>query len=300
MKIILLFCLMTIIYRFSETGQSQNSSARELNENSNNEKLTKKINSKRTLTKHFTSTFTTSFEQNQKPTKKIKQKERKAKVYSVEESHLSVDDRKLLTVFDLPHSSFDFSNSITDQGLKLQVEEIKNFMRKLAPEYAKKEEKKKSYEDYLKVAKKRLHSLQKRQIKKYQDWRKKTWENIDKVLEEKQPIFNMDQKVNVQENEKYYQVFLVEDASKREHLIPFLDLESRLLEIIEEELVVISDYKSILRASKRLNSRHTMMMNRRFRMSFRRRQRQHLRAMRQMHNGFIKDWEINQKFATNS
>lgn len=213
-------------------------------------------------------------------------------------SKLSSADRELLTVLQLPLNSLDFMENITDEGIKSQADEMRTFMRKLAPAVsASKSAKPKTYEDNLKTAKKRLISLRKKQLKKYDDWRTASWKNINKYLEGSQRVFDTNDQLNIKENEKYYQLFLVEDGEKRHYLIPFVNLENRLLEIIENELSIIADNKALKRVANRATSRASDRLARRVRRQSQRNRRAYLHSVRQMHREYMENWKLNEKFA---
>lgn len=253
---------------------------------------------KTTKTPNFTRRISTISNSPQKQTKSQSKKSRKLPLIS--QPIISSEDRSLLILYNLPSNSFEFMANLTDQSLKQQAYELKAFMRKLGPAVSEKPIKKKSYEDNLNVAKKRLNALRKRQVKKYEEWRKQTWANIEKFLNAKQKIYDVDDTLNISENEKYYQLFLVEDSDKRQHLVPFLDLENRLLEIIETELEIIADDKALKRASLRIVNR----FNSRLKRSERRRSRRHrtfyLQLIRAEHRRYMKQWDNNELFTQNT
>lgn len=209
----------------------------------------------------------------------------------------SPEDRSLSAQLDLPPDALAFFGSLKDEGMKQQAEELRVFMRQLAPAVGGKKGGDKTYADYLKIAKKKLTSLRKKQVTRYEEWRKQSWTNIQKYLEANQRVLQADDDMNVMENEKYYQLFLVEDGDKRQHVIPFLNLENRLLEIIDAELEVVEDELSLKKASARQAKRLSDRLARRARRASRRNRRAYLRGVRALNDQYMRHWQRNELFA---
>jgi hypothetical protein len=181
--------------------------------------------------------------------------------------------------------------------MRVQAEELKTFIRQLAPAVAgKKKNEAKTYHDYLKMAKKKLVKMRKQQLARYAQWRQESWHNINKYLEASQRIFNANDALNMEENEKYYQLFLVEDGEKRQHLIPFVDLETRLLAIIEGELEIISDEKGLKKSSLRQTARLSNRLAKRARRASKRSRRDYLRGVRDLDRQYMWAWKRNEQF----
>lgn len=205
-------------------------------------------------------------------------------------------DRELLTQLDLPDHTFDFFEGLKDEGLRVQADELKAFMRQLGPAVGGKKDDGKGYEDYLKMAQKKLLKMRKAQVKRYEEWRKESWDHIVKYLEAGQRIFDADDALNISENEKYYQLFLVEDGEKRAHLLPFIDLENRLLNIIESELEGLTDEKMLEKASLRQTTRLSNRMERRARRASQRARRDYVRGVRALDRQYMGAWKRNEAF----
>ena len=201
----------------------------------------------------------------------------------------------MMSTFKLPHNSLQFVSEIKDQNLRTQAEELKGIMRKLASALNDPSPPK-TFKDFLKIAKKTIKKMRKRQLKVYYKWRKESWANVQKYLSAKQKIYDGDDALNVFENEKFYQLFLVEDSEKREYLLPLLDLQNKVLRRVADELELLYDAEKIKQASVKAARKVMRALNRKSKRVRHRAEDEYLAGVREMHAKFMRDWKRNEKF----
>ena len=156
--------------------------------------------------------------------------------------------RKLLKNMNLDAHNFLLLDKITDKRLAAQIRKLKDTIKKVSNDiWTRKDPKFKSYARKIKT---NLESQIKKQIKSYQSWRKLSWKKIEALWKQKGSYYNKDDNMNREEHEKLYQLFLIEDADKLNFLLPMIDVEKRLIEMLERRIVDEDNEKYILLSIK--------------------------------------------------
>lgn len=156
--------------------------------------------------------------------------------------------RKLLKSMNLDFHNFHLLDHITDKKLANQVRSLKSTIEKVSPDlWIRKNPK---FKAYAKKIKKKLENQITKQIKNYKSWRKLSWKKIEAVWKQKGMYYLRDDKLNREEHEKLYQLFLIEDADKLNFLLPMIDVEKRVVEMLERRMVDEDNEKYILLSIK--------------------------------------------------
>jgi hypothetical protein len=201
---------------------------------------------------------------------------------------------RLLANFELRPSDFEILNTISDKNESRQVRLLKQLIEDSSLHvFVNKDPKLKSL---IKATRKKIASDIKKQISEYFQWRKQSWLRIQSVWTQKAIYYYRDDALNREEHEKLYQLFLIEDAEKLKFLLPIVEVQRKIMEVIDRRLNDMDNEKYILLAIKLMTKQLFIEYLKRFQKYHSQHNKDYTSDITQMDNQFMADYQENVNF----
>jgi rubrerythrin len=202
--------------------------------------------------------------------------------------------RKLLQNLNLDSHSFQLLDQIKDKELAQQVRNLKDAIEKISPALWKRKDP--NFKKYARKMKATIKQQITNQVKTYRTWRKLSCKKIESVWKQKNIYYHRDDNLNREEHEKLYQLFLIEDADKLNFLLPMVEVEKRLVEMLDRRIVDEDNEKYILLAIKLMTKQLFLEYVKRFKKYHSRHRKDYAKDLKAMDKALMDSFKENEEF----
>lgn len=202
--------------------------------------------------------------------------------------------RNLLLSYKINPDVFHSLGSTSDKKIAKAVRLLKEQVQDIGPHLWVAENPKKK--KYMKKASKKLKKLAKYQIKDFKHWYWESWQRIKDVWKAKGHYYLRDDKLNREEHEKLYQLFLIETSEKLKYLLPLLDVEHKVIDILGRRLADIDNQKYIKLAVKLMSKQLFKEYLKRYKAYRRRHRSDYVKDLQNLNRKYMADFKANEDF----